>query len=631
MIDSGFAPADHDTWRRLVDRVLDRSGELDAAELEQRFRRTLVTETIDGLRIEPLYTADDAGPDPGWPGQVPFTRGTRALGHRSTGWGVRQPVPVTDDAARVRELVLDELERGTTQVLLEWPAGADTGSRDGLVDHLDRCLDGVYLDLAKIAVDAAGREPEVAAALVELAGRRGVDAAALPLVVGFDPVGRWLRSAGTDHLDDGIDAALGLVQSVHDLPGVVPLAVDAALIHEAGGGDVEELGTALAIGVHLLRAMVDAGVDVDVAARALEFRYAATPDQFTTIAKLRAARRTWQRVAEIAGASTAAQRQRQHATSSRATATRYDPWVNLLRSTVAAFAAGVGGADSVTVRPHDELVTEVSAVGRRMARNAQLILIEESNLARVVDMAGGSWYVESLTDQLARAGWAWFQTIERAGGIVAAATSGLVQDRVDELSAQRDRAVATRRAPLTGLSEFPAIDEEPPPPLPDPDVPTGPIRPLVPRRHGWIVERVRQRADRIARDTGRRPEVFLANLGTPATHTARATFAKNFFEVGGVRAITSPGFHDADAAAAAFAESGAEFACICASDPVHQELAVATAAALAARGPRRLFLAGRPAGLDDELRRAGVDEHVVAGGDVVATLSGALDLIGGAA
>ena len=294
-------------------------------------------------------------------------------------------------------------------------------------------------------------------------------------------------------------------------------------MHEAGGGEVDELAVALALGVHHLRTLTGSGLDVDAAARQLEFRFAASPDQFLTMAKLRAARRTWHRLADVSGVADT--RQRQHAVTSRAATSRYDTWVNVLRNTVACFAAGVGGADALTVRPHDELVVAGgSPTGRRLARNTQLVLIEESNLARVVDPAGGAWYVEHLTDQLARAAWARFQELERAGGIVEALRAGVVQEGVARVRDARADAIAHRRHPLTGVSEFPNIDEVPPPALPPEEakVDGAVFDPLRPIRYAEPFEQQRGRADRIAERTGRRPEVCLVALGAPALHTPRA-------------------------------------------------------------------------------------------------------------
>lgn len=619
-----FPAADHEQWRQQVDRVLDKSGELDADALNKKYEKVLVTNTYDGLRIDPLYTpADTTVPPTGMPGQAPFVRGSNAAGAETASWQVRQSVRITD-ATATNDRVLSELERGTTQILLDT---SGVGAID--VDLLDGCLEGVYLDLATFAFDAGAHASSVVDAYLALAARRGVASDALQATFGIDPIGAWLRSGGaTDLPTDLVDAGAWAQRCLTELPNVVPFTADGSLLHEAGGGDVEELGGSIALGLALLRSLVDGGVAIDDAAPLIEFRYAATPDQFLTIAKLRAARRLWQRVTSVAGASESAQRQKQHAVSSTAATARYDVWVNLLRSTVASFGAGVGGADAVTVHPHDELLTPGgSAIGQRMARNAQLVLIEESNLAQVADMAGGSWYVESLTDQLAEAGWKFFQELEDAGGVVAAAESGLLQDRLALVGGARAKAVATRRHPLTGLSEFPDIGEDAPTPQTEEAPIATSIRAVVPRRYSQPLEDQRARADELAR-AGTRPEVFLVNLGTPAVHTARATFAKNMFEVGGIRAVSTDGFEDPAEAAAAFAASGAPVACICSSDDRYREQAVAVAHALRSLSapPQRLYLAGKPTGLEDELEAAGVDELIVAGADVLDVLSRALDL-----
>src|SRR5215218_2347470 len=189
-------------------------------------------------------------------------------------------------------------------------------------------------------------------------------------------------------------------------------------------------------------------------------RYGASADQFTTIAALRAARRLWDRVGEVSGAAPDLRAQRQHAVTSSVMTTKHDPWVNLLRTTVACFAAGVGGADVVTVQPFDAALGLPDAFSRRIARNTQNLLVEEGHLARVLDPAGGSWYVESLTDSLARAAWDWFTEIERAGGLAAALDSGLVGDRIAAAWDDRAERLAHRTDALTGVSGFPNLTEK---------------------------------------------------------------------------------------------------------------------------------------------------------------------------
>jgi methylmalonyl-CoA mutase len=254
-------------------------------------------------------------------------------------------------------------------------------------------------------------------------------------------------------------------------PSLRAIVVDALPYHEAGGSDAQELGCAVATGVAYLRALTGAGVSVDAALAQLEFRFAATVDQFLTIAKFRAARRLWARVVEVSGGTDHGQLQ--HAVTSPAMLTRRDPYVNMLRTTVSCFAAGVGGADAVTVLPFDSAIGQPGALGRRIARNTQSILLEESTVAGVLDPAGESWYVERLTEDLAQAAWSWFTEIERAGGIVSALDSGLIADRLAETWRARKANLESGVDKITGVTVFPNSDEQPLVRAPAPPAPSG--------------------------------------------------------------------------------------------------------------------------------------------------------------
>ncbi|WP_255285699.1 methylmalonyl-CoA mutase family protein, partial [Streptomyces niveus] len=380
-----------------------------------------------------------------------------------------------------------------------------------------------------------------------------------------------------------------------------------------------------AAGVAALRDLTAAGLSVEAACGQLEFRYAATADQFLTIAKLRAARRLWARVAEVSGAGPAGAAQRQHAVTSSVMMTRRDPWVNMLRTTVASLAAGVGGADSVTVLPFDHTLGLPDGFARRIARNTSTILIEESHLGRVIDPAGGSWYVERLTDDLAHAAWAWFQEIERAGGQRAALRDGLIAERLAATWATRSEKLARRREPVTGVSEFPQLAEAPVVRDTPPPAATGGL-PTVHRDDAF--EALRSRSDAHLASTGARPRVLLAALGPAAAHTARVTFASNLFQSGGIEPVHDPVTVDATTVADALTASRATLACLCSSDPIYAEQAAQVAAALKAAGATRVYLAGRPGEQRETLIRAGVDEFAAAGDDAVAVLSAALDHLG---
>ncbi|MGW0994111.1 methylmalonyl-CoA mutase family protein [Streptomyces sp. NPDC002523] len=588
-----FPDATHEQWQRLVEGVLRKSGkEVSGAAAEDALSTTLE----DGLRTRPLYTARDGAPDPGLPGFAPFVRGGRPEGNTTGGWDVRQRHAALADGAAGS--VLADLENGVTSLWLVLGEGGIP------VAELDRALDGVYLDLAPVVLDA-GRETEQAgAALLRLYEDKGIDPKAVRGNLGADPLGYEARTGRP--LDFAPVAALA-ARCAEGYPGLRALTVDALPYHEAGGSAAQELGASLATGVAYLRELTEAGLSVEQAAGQLEFRYAATADQFLTIAKLRAARRLWARVAEVSGAPGAAA-QVQHAVTSPVMMSRRDPWVNMLRTTVATLAAGVGGADSVTVLPFDHALGLPDAFARRIARNTSTILLEESHLARVIDPAGGSWYVERLTDELAHAAWEFFRTIERDGGQAAVLRSGRIRTDLATTWAERSKKLAKRREPITGVSEFPHLAEKPVEREPAPEGPAGGL-PRVRRDEAY--EALRARSDAHLAATGARPRIYLATLGSAAEYTARSTFAANLFQAGGIEPVTEGTFED----------SGATEAVLCSSDALYAEQAEQAAAALRASGARQVFLAGRG-------EYPGIDAYVFAGCDAVAVLSATLDRMG---
>ncbi|MFI9748731.1 methylmalonyl-CoA mutase family protein [Streptomyces collinus] len=586
-----FPDVPHEQWQRLVAGVLRKSGkDVEGAEAEE----ALSTALEDGLRTRPLYTARDSAPEPGLPGFAPFVRGGRAEGNTLGGWDVRQRHTVTDGGP-----VLTDLENGVTSLWL------GVGGSGIPVPELGRVLDGVHLDLAPVVLDAGPDTEPAARELLRLYEERGVAPDRARGNLGADPLGQEARSGQRSD----VAPAAGLARlCAEGYPGLRALTVDALPYHEAGGSAAQELGCSLATAVAYLRELTGAGLSVEQACAQLEFRYAATADQFLTIAKLRAARRLWARVAEACGAPRAGA-QLQHVVTSPVMMTRRDPWVNMLRSTIATLAAGAGGADAVTVLPFDHALGLPDAFARRIARNTSTILIEESHLARVIDPAGGSWYVERLTDELAHAGWEFFQRIERLGGQAAALRSGDLERDLAETWQARAGLLAKRREPITGVSEFPFLAEKPVVRASAPERRSGGL-PRVRRDEAY--EALRARSDAHLAATGSRPRVFLAALGPAAAHTARLTFASNLFQAGGIEPVTD----------GTFEESGAAEAVLCSSDALYAEQAEAAVRDLKAAGARHVFLAGRPG------EYPGVDAYVFAGCDAVAVLSATLDRMG---
>jgi methylmalonyl-CoA mutase len=586
-------------WQELVAGVLRRSGRLPD-EPPDEVSALLATRTYDDIVVQPLYTRGDVATPSGLPGLPPFTRGGRPEGGTTTGWDVRQRHAHPDPAV-ARKAVLADLEHGVTSL---WLVVGEAGLP---VNALVDVLDDVYLDLAPVTLDAGPDFRAAAEALLDVHADKAVPASEVGGNLGADPLGLRARTGAGQDLAGAVALA---VRVVREYPKLRSIVVDALPYHQAGGSDAQELGLSLATGVAYLRALTEAGLTVDQAAGQLDFRYAATADQFLTIAKFRAARRLWARVTEVAGGT--ALPQRQHAVTSPVMMTRRDPWVNMLRTTLASFAAGVGGADAVTVLPFDAALGLSDDFARRIARNTHAILLEESKVAGVVDAAGGSWYVEHLTDELAKTAWAYFQRVEREG-----LQSAFVEDSLAETWTKRSRNLARRKDPLTGVSEFPNLAEKPVVREPVPAQPSGGL-PQV--RLAEAYEELRDLSDAQAV----RPKVFLATLGPVAAHTARASFAANLFQAGGIDTPNAGATTTSTEVAQAFAAADAKVVCICGTDKAYAEQAAEVAKALAEAGAVRVLLAGKG-------DYPGVDGYVHMGVDVLAVLRDTLNVLGVAA
>ncbi len=601
-----FAPATYDDWRKLVD------GVLKGAPFEK-----LVGKTYDNQRIDPIYQrARDAAPIAG-----------RA---RAAPWQIMQRID-HPDAAVANAQALHDLENGAGGLELEFAGGPGArgfGIADAAKETLARVLDGVIFDAGiAIALNPVLGRDNAGMNLAGLVEARGFDPTKVDIRFNYQPLSTMaVRGAAPAPWSE---MAPPFARMIRDLMGrgfKGPFALaDGRAIHDAGGSEAQELAFALAVAVTYLRALETGGIALDVACAAISFRLAADTDQFLTMAKFRALRLLWARVEQSCGLTP------KPVLIAAETAwrmlTRRDPYVNMLRATMATFSAGLGGADGITVLPHTLALGLPDAFARRAARNTQLVLLEESNLAKVADPAAGSGGIEALTQQLCDAAWALFQEIEKAGGVFAALEQNLIQKKVAATRAVRETNIARRKEVLTGASEFPNLHEAHVAVLdatPIAPAPSGETKitfdALAPMRLAAPFEQLRDRSDDILKKNGARPKVFLANLGLPADFTARATFAKSFFETGGIEAIDTEGFSDPAALAAACKTSGAALACLCSSDKVYAGHAANAAKALQAAGAKHIYLAGRPGEHEAPLRAAGVNDFVFAGGDVLAAL-----------
>jgi len=595
---SEFPAAKRDDWRKVV----------DAALKGVPFEKKLVSKTYDGIAIQPLYErAKDAKRVAGRPDGEP--------------WAVLQRIDFRDPKEANKQALRD-LENGATGLKIVLPgAVGDYGfALPTSKEALAQALDQVWLDAAEIELDIGPLSKDAPLWLAEIAKERGLDSAKCNFRFGYDPLGAIAlhgKSPAPWKEIAPLFASLLNDLSKRGFRGRLA-AADGRIVHASGGSEAQELAYVLACAVEYLRALEAGGMLISEARQAIFFRLAADADQFLTVAKFRALRKLWARIEEASAL------QPKPIFVSAETAwrmmTKRDPNVNMLRMTMAVAAAGFGGANAIAVLPHTIALGLPDGFARRVARNTQTVLLEESNLFRVGDPAAGAGGIETLTSELCETAWKLFQEIETAGGLAETLQEGLLQKKVAETRAARERNIAVRKEAITGTSEFPNIAENKesvlddrvgPPLIPFPEV----SEPLTRMRIAEPFEALRDAAEKMKTQ----PKVFLTNLGTAADFTARTTFARNFFEAGGIAALPSEGLASAQEAAKAFKASGAKLACICSSDEIYGAQAEAIAQTLKDSGAT-VYLAGRGGDKEAAYKASGVSGFLYAGCDVIATL-----------
>jgi methylmalonyl-CoA mutase len=610
-------------WRSAVAGVLAKSARKEPAELGDEPEHLLDASTYDGFAIRPLYTAFDELPEPSLPGEWPYLRGgpeNSALRDVKSGWKVVEALPAAGAAVgEANAAVLAALGEGVSALLIR------IGESGAAPEQLHGLLEGVYLSMAPVILDAGADYPAACDAMLALVAEVEPDQrTTLSIDLGADP----LTAALSDRPAPAIEDVVAVASRVAAAHGVRAITVDGPAFHNLGANATWELAGSIAAAVAYLRVLTETGIPVGRALRQISFRLAADDDQFMTIAKMRAARRLWARVAEVVGEPESGGAV-VHAETSLPMMTQRDPWVNMLRTTLAAFGAGVGGADTVLVFPFDMAIPggfpgTARSFARRIARNTQLLLLEESHVGRVLDPAGGSWFVEDLTDQLAEQAWRHFQAIEAHGGFVEA--RDFIAGQVAEIAARRTADIAHRRTSITGVNEFPNLSE---PALPqgDSQIIAGNLA-----RYAAGFEALRDRSDAFLARTGSRPQVLLLPLGPLAEHNIRTTFAANLLASGGIEAI-NPGTVDAAGVAAAVAEISAaespDVALICGTDKRYQDEAAGIVAAARDAGISRIYLAGPEkavAEITDTAQRP--DEYLTAKINAVEALSNLLTRLG---
>ena len=636
-LSGSFEDATEDAWLAGGEKALKGGG------LER-----ITRQTRDGIKIHPLYRETDfaSSADPrGAPGDSPYLRGATAAPDPFLPWDIRQSFSHPDPAITNQEIMRD-LERGVTSISLAIECSGTTGCIVTNLDQLSTALKDVRADIAAVSLGHRGAGSGArAAALLALWAEQQGQPDTQKLAFNISPLRQLMR---TGKIGGGVDAAMAKTAALTKVlaakfPASTSLDVDAQTLHEAGGSEAQELGVLMAGAVDLLRRLDQAGLRPEDAAPQILFKLAIDANYGIGIAKIRAARRIWARVQDAMHLAHAPMKL--HAVTSARMLTKYDAWVNMLRGTAACFAASTGGADIITVRAFNESFSVPEELGRRVARNTQIMAMEESGLGRIADPSGGAWFTETLAEDLAQAAWAEFQQIESEGGLVESLVAGHLQARVAETRAALMKDIGRRKTPVTGVSEFPLLEEiaapvadvlSPPPgdgvdPVGLttllPDFQADPGADTIAEPLDWIsiaepFERLRDRSEAHLEQTGARPSVFLATLGPLAEHTARADFARNLFAAGGIEAKAAPVTPESVAElAAAFAASGCKIAVLCGADKRNADEAETAASALKDKGAAALWLAGKQ-------EAAGIERQIFMGCDVVHELTVALAELG---
>lgn len=608
----------------------------------------ITRQTRDGIKIHPLYREPDfaAATDPrGAPGQAPYLRGASTQPDVYLPWDIRQSFSHPDPAETNAQIMRD-LERGVTSIHLALECSGQRGCIITNLDQLSAALKGVRADIATVSLGHRGAGSGASgAALLALWADQQDDPKAQKLAFNISPIGQLLR---TGKVAGGVDAAIAktaaLVGVLADkFPVATSLEVEAVSAHEAGASEAQELAVLIANAVDLMRRLDAAGLAPETTAQQLLFRLAVDANYGIGIAKLRAARRLWARVQEAMGLTP--QPMLLHVTSSARMLTKYDAWVNILRGTAACFAGATGGADIVTVRAFNERFSVPEELGRRVARNTQIMAMEESGLGRVADPSGGAWFSETLAEDLAQAAWSEFQKIETEGGLVQSLIDGHLQARIAEKRAALEKDIARRKVPITGVSEFPLLEEIAAPVADVVSPPAGngvdpiglsTLLPSFESQAGddttaepltWIsiaatFESLRDRAEAHLQSTGARPSIYFAELGSLAERTARVDFARNAFAAGGIEAKSPIAIAKGpNAVETQFSESGCRIAIICGSDKSYEAEAASVAKSLKDAGAAQVWLAGK-------YESEHVDRRIYMGADIAHEMTVALAELG---
>ena len=593
---SEFPPVSTEKWEEVINK------DLKGADYEKK----LVWRTIEGFKVKPYYRAEnlegleylDTNP-----GEKPYTRGKHVADNV---WEVRQDIHV-QDLHEANRIALDAVSRGATSLGL-------CAKQVTSVDDLAVLFKGIYINAVSINFMCSQDYLQLLELYVEYAKREGYKPEELCGSTDFDMFRYALKHGKFHRGEEGdLKAAKELVEYAHEaLPKFRVLTVNGQVLHNAGSNIVQELGFGLAAANELVARLTEMGCKAHRVAKSIVLSVGVGSTYFMEIAKIRAARLLWSKIVEqYKPECDCAYKLYINATTSRWNQSVYDPYVNMLRSTTEAMSSAVAGADSISVLPFDGAYKEADDFGYRIARNQQLLLKEESYLDKIVDPAAGSYYIENLTDEIAKGAWEHFMKVEEAGGMCKALRAGLVQDEIEATAHQRDLDIATRKTTILGTNQYPNLLEK----MSD-KVSSGEkhccccekgdeVKMLKAYRGAEAFEELRMQTERSAR----RPKVFLLTYGNLTMRKARSGFATNFFGVAGYEIIDNPGFATPEEGAKAALESKADVVVLCSSDDEYAELTEPVCKVLKGK-VKSLVLAGFPKEMVETYKGYGIDEFI---------------------
>ena len=600
---SEFPPISLKEWEEKI--ITDLKG----ADYEKK----LIWKPIEGFKVQPYYRAEDLKNLEYLntvPGEFPFMRGNK----KANNWIVRFDIE-TGDIEEANTIALNGLKNGANAIGFNADKVTST-------ENMETLLQGIDLEKTEINFLSSKSFSQTIDLFIEEIGRQNIDKDNVKGSINYDPINHLALTGKLCKNEEETfeDSAKLFKNIIEELPNFKAITINGNLFHNSGGSIIQELAYGLASGNEYLSRLTSTGLNIEHILPGLLFSFAIGSNYFMVIAKFRAARLLWSKITEQYKSNDHnSQKMNIHAVTSLWNKTIYDPYVNILRNTTEGMSASIGGINSMTINPFDITYKESDEFSRRNARNTQLILKEESYLDKIADPAGGSYYIENLTDSIAAASWKKFKDIEENGGLIQLLQKGIIKEEIEATAQKRDMDIAQRKTSILGTNQYPNINET----MLDKIKRTldSDNKGLNPYRGAEAFEDIRLATEKHTKETGKRPGVFLLTMGNLAMRKARATFSENFFGCAGYEIFDNPGFKNTDEAINAALDSEKEIVVICSSDDEYSEIVPILIKGIKSKKPHTLIVvAGFPKEKIEEFKNEGVDDFIHVRKNVLETL-----------